>query len=69
MADEPFAEDLAQRLSLLIGMIMEDEVDTAVSSLGGGPVEVSRRIAALHMAGEDIIKLAAAAEVVMRRCS
>lgn len=35
MADEPFAEELAQRLALLIGMIMEDEVDGALTaSLG-----------------------------------
>ncbi len=66
MADEPFAEELAQRLALLIGMIMEDEVDGALTASLGRSYG-SGRIAALHTAGEDIRRLAAAAEVVLRR--
>jgi hypothetical protein len=58
-ADE--AAELAQRLSVLIGMIMEDEVDGAIAT----PVQL--QINRLQRSGVDIMKVAAAAEVVLRR--
>lgn len=64
---EPFAEELAQRLSVLIGMIMEDEVDGAVSTASGGLAQLSEKLERLGQAGADIAALAAAAEVVIRR--
>lgn len=67
MTPEPVADELAQRLSVLIGMIMEDEVDQAVTATPGEPAQLQVRLAALARAGEDIAKLAAAAEVVLRR--
>jgi hypothetical protein len=51
---------------VLIG-IMEDEVDGAVTALPSGDTEALARIAALKCAGEVIAKIAAAAEVVLRR--
>lgn len=67
MTHEPLADGLAQRLSVLIGMIMEDEVDEAITVRGGETAQLLVRMGALRSAGEDIMKLAAAAEVVLRR--
>lgn len=67
MPSEPAAEELAQRLSVLIGMIMEDEVEKAVSTASGGAAELADRLSALRQTGEDISMLAAAGEVVVRR--
>lgn len=67
MTSEPVAEELAQRLSLLIGMIMEDEVDASLSAATGGAKQLLARLALLRRAGEDIETLAAAAEVTIRR--
>jgi hypothetical protein len=62
MPGEAVAQELAQRLSLLIGMIMEDEVDRAITiSPGAHQQELSLGAAVLRM-GQDIMALAAAAE-------
>ena len=63
------ATELVQRLSVMIGMIMEDEAADAVSALSGDLVQAVGRVAYLKSAGEDIVKLAAAAEVIARRCN
>lgn len=67
MTREPLADELAQRLSVLIGMIMEDEVDKAIVVSAAGAAQLMARMAALGRAGDDIMKLAAAAEVALRR--
>lgn len=67
MTREPLANELAQRLSVLIGMIMEDEVDEAITVSAAGAAPLMVRIGELRSAGDDIVKLAAAAEVALRR--
>lgn len=54
-------------LSVAIGAIMEDEVDKAVSSFPRSAEDIRLRFSALETAGEDIRRLAAAAEVLLRR--
>lgn len=63
------ASELAQRLSLFIGMIMEDEVDGAVTMTPAAPPQLASRIERLREAGLDIAALASAADVVLRRYS
>lgn len=65
--EEEEARKLAQHLSVLIGMIMEDEVDGALSATPGGPELLLARLAKLRRAGGDIELLAAAGEALMRR--
>ncbi len=67
MSGEPFAGEVAQRLAVLIGMIMEDEVERAISTSSGGLSELGQHLEGLQNAAADIGKLAAAAEVVIRR--
>jgi hypothetical protein len=67
LSDEPLAVELAQRVSTLIGMIMEDEVDGALTTSSGSAGQLPILIDRLGRAGEDITRLAAAAEVIMRR--
>jgi phosphoserine phosphatase len=67
MADESCAVELAQRVAVLIGMIMEDEVERAVSALPSGYPQMIERLEALRQAGADIALLAAAAEVALKR--
>ena len=54
-------------LSMAIGGIMEDEADGAVTSFPRSADAIRARFAALETAGEDIRRLAAAAEVLLRR--
>ncbi len=63
------ATELVQRLSVMIGTIMEDVAGDAVSTLSGDLVQAVGRVSHLKRAGEDIVKLAAAAEVIARRCN
>jgi len=60
------AETLAA-LSVAIAAIMEDEVDGAVTSFPRSADAIRARFAALETAGDDIRRLAAAAEVLLRR--
>lgn len=54
-------------MSVLIGMIMEDEVDRAVMMTPAAPPQFAKRIKRLREAGLDIAALASAADVVLRR--
>ncbi len=67
MIDEAGTE-LVQRMSVMIGTIMEVEIGDAGSAISGDRMQVVIRIAHLKQAGEDIVALAAAAEVIARRC-
>jgi len=63
---DSFTETLAA-LSVAIGAIMEDEVDAAVTCFPRSADAIRARFAALENAGDDIRRLAAAAEVLLRR--
>ena len=67
MPGEPVADELAQRLSVLIDMIMEDEVDESVTTPSGRSGQLLGAHRRIGRAGQDIAKLAAAAEVALRR--
>ena len=59
--------EVVQRLSVLIGAIMEDEAGEAVTALPRIEGEALSRIARSKQAGSDSASLAAAAEVILRR--
>ncbi len=61
------ARELARRLAVLIGMIMEDVVDGAIFAAPADQTQLSGQLEALGQAGNDICKLVAAADVVIRR--
>lgn len=69
MSDKDTTDEALALLSVIIGTIMEDEVDSAVSSLPAAADARQARFAALGAAGRDIAALAAAAEVLLRRRS
>jgi hypothetical protein len=56
-------------LSVVIGMIMEDHADEAVSMLPPDEAEREQRFERLRSAGADIVCLAGAAQVLLRRTS
>lgn len=63
------ASELITALCLEAGRIMEDESPALAMSLPNVASEVAARLAAIRRAGEDIVALAAAAEVIIRRGS
>ncbi len=67
MLDPDLAERMLPLLSLSIGMIMEDEVDGALTLLPAAAEARSERFQALAQAGRDIAALAEAADVLLRR--
>jgi hypothetical protein len=60
-------EPVVQLLSTAIGMIMEDHADEAVSTLPPDQATQAVHFQRLRQAGNDIVTLAAAAEVLLRR--
>ena len=56
-------------LSVAIAMVMEDHADAAVSTLPRGPENRRRHFAQLKQAGEDIVALATAADILLRLSS
>lgn len=67
MSDVETTDEALAMLSVIIGTIMEDEVDSAVSGLPADAAARQARFTALGAAGRDIAALAAAAEVLLRR--
>lgn len=66
MAENDMTDESVALLSVAIGMIMEDEVDAAVSALPADSAQRHARFTALGQVGRDIVTLAAAAEVLLR---
>lgn len=67
MAELDRIDETLALLSVAIGSIMEDEADAAVMALPTDKNAVQARFSALAAAGRDIVTLAAAAEVLLRR--
>lgn len=67
MSDTDTTDEALALLSVIIGTIMEDEVDSAVSSLPAAADARQARFAGLAAAGRDIAALAAAGELLIRR--
>ena len=63
--DQATAREAGEVLATLIGEIMEDEVDLALTA--GGQGDGLDRVVRLRLAGEDIAALATAIEIVGRR--
>lgn len=57
-------EELAERLCVAAGMIMEDVVDIAIVR---GELDLADRVAKIGAAGRDITALADAAQALLRR--
>lgn len=69
MTKESVGGQAVPLLVLAIGMIMEDEVDAAVTSASVPAAKQPAFIDQLAQAGREILALAAAAEVLHRRYS
>ena len=69
MPDEPTRDvlDLITGLCLEASRIMEDESPTLALALPGNAADVAARIAMIHQDGADLVALAAAAEMLLRR--
>jgi len=69
MSERAMFDEALALISVVIGTIMEDEVDNAVTAL---PIEFAERVklfSAFEQAGGDISVLAAAASVLLRRAA
>jgi len=67
MVDREIGDKVLPLLSISIGIIMEEELDAAVSALPVDRDAQRARFADLQRAGQDIAALAQAAEVIIRR--
>lgn len=67
MSERELVDETLSRLSVLIGTIMEDDVDCAVTALPADAERRTARFARLNRAGRDITALAEAAHVLLRR--
>jgi ribosomal protein L18E len=69
MPGKEVVEPAVKLLSVAIGMIMEDHVDEAVSIMASDLATQSAHFEKLRQAGSDVVTLADAAEVLLRRSS
>ncbi len=69
MPGRDVVDPAVQLLSVAIGMIMEDHAEEAVTIVPASVPAQSARFERLRQAGTDIVSLAAAAEVLLRRRS
>ncbi len=69
MPGREVVDPAVQLLSVAIGMIMEDHVEEAVTTVPPELAAQGARFQRLRQAGSDIVALAAAAEVLLRRRS
>jgi hypothetical protein len=69
MAGDEITSEAARLLSVAIGMIMEDHVESAVSTLPGGGDDPRQHFQRLGQAGQDIVALATAADVLLQLSS
>lgn len=67
MSERELIDETLSRLSVLIGTIMEDEVDSSVTALPAEVEQQAARFARLGRAGRDISAIAEAAQVLLRR--
>lgn len=67
MSERELVDKTLGGLSVLIGMIMEDEVGSAVTALPADRDRQAVRLADLGRVGRDIGALAEAAQVLLRR--
>ncbi len=65
--EQEAVDEVLALISVAIGTIMEDEVDAAIMILPAAAGERAVRFSALRQAGRDIVALADAAEVLLRR--
>jgi hypothetical protein len=61
------ANELVERLSAAVGMIMEDSGPAALTTFPSTPQEVGARLRELDQAGQDVVTLVRAAQVLFRR--
>jgi hypothetical protein len=69
MSEADVHSQAAQMISVVIGMIMEDHAEAAVSTLPTDREKRHQHFERLGQAGRDIVALATAADVLMRLSS